>query len=307
MIILTLGGGLGNQMFQYAFARKLQKETGDETLKFTGYHLRGTGNSEKMLFNLNIRDGITFCTEEEQREVERVQEKALKGLHYYKVLSGHLWKGAAPWKLYQLSKKGIYSTYSAYNVQKYEISHAPVKYVEGAYQTHLYWEDMIPELREELKVKTAASEENKKLIAEMAGCESVCVHIRRGDYLAPEFAHLNVCDEKYYMEAMTKMKAQKPDAVFYIFTNNHKEVEWIREHYNFDGFTVRYVDLDNPDYEELRLMYSCKDFIISNSTYSWWGQFLSDNPDKIVMVPGVWNREMNADGIYMKEWQVIEV
>lgn len=307
MIILTLGGGLGNQMFQYAFARKLQKETGDETLKFTGYHLRGTGNSEKMLFNLNIRDGITFCTEEEQREVERVQEKALKGLHYYKVLSRYLWKGAAPWKLYQLSKKGIYSTYSAYNVQKYEISHAPVKYVEGAYQTHLYWEDMIPELREELKVKTAASEENKKLIAEMTGCESVCVHIRRGDYLAPEFAHLNVCDEKYYMEAMTKMKAQKPDAVFYIFTNNHKEVEWIREHYNFDGFTVRYVDLDNPDYEELRLMYSCKDFIISNSTYSWWGQFLSDNPDKIVMAPGVWNREMNADGIYMKEWQVIEV
>ena len=106
---------------------------------------------------------------------------------------------------------------------------------------------------------------------------------------------------------MTKMKAQKPDAVFYIFTNNHKEVEWIREHYNFDGFTVRYVDLDNPDYEELRLMYSCKDFIISNSTYSWWGQFLSDNPDKIVMAPSVWNREMNADGIYMKEWQVIEV
>ena len=307
MIILTLGGGLGNQMFQYAFARKLQKETGDETLKFTGYHLRGTGNSEKMLFNLNIRDGITFCTEEEQREVERVQEKALKELHYYKVLSRHLWRGAAPWKLYQLSKKGIYSTYSAYNVQKYEISHALVKYVEGAYQTHLYWEDMIPELREELKVKTAPSEENKKLIAEMAGCESVCVHIRRGDYLAPEFAHLNVCDEKYYMEAMTKMKAQKPDAVFYIFTNNHKEVEWIREHYNFDGFTVRYVDLDNPDYEELRLMYSCKDFIISNSTYSWWGQFLSDNPDKIVMAPGVWNREMNADGIYMKEWQVIEV
>ena len=307
MIILTLGGGLGNQMFQYAFARKLQKETGDETLKFTGYHLRGTGNSEKMLFNLNIRDGITFCTEEEQREVERVQEKALKELHYYKVLSRHLWRGAAPWKLYQLSKKGIYSTYSAYNVQKYEISHAPVKYVEGAYQTHLYWEDMIPELREELKVKTAPSEENKKLIAEMAGCESVCVHIRRGDYLAPEFAHLNVCDEKYYMEAMTKMKAQKPDAVFYIFTNNHKEVEWIREHYNFDGFTVRYVDLDNPDYEELRLMYSCKDFIISNSTYSWWGQILSDNPDKIVMAPGVWNREMNADGIYMKEWQVIEV
>ena len=60
------------------------------------------------------------------------------------------------------------------------------------------------------------------------------------------------------MEAMQKMKAQKPDAVFYIFTNNHKEVEWIKENYDFSGFEVRYVDLDNPDYEDLRLMYHCK-------------------------------------------------
>ena len=109
------------------------------------------------------------------------------------------------------------------------------------------------------------------------------------------------------MEAMEKMKAQKPDAVFFIFTNNHEEIEWIKANYHFDGYRVRYVDLDNPDYEELRLMYNCKHFIISNSTYSWWGQFLCDNEDKIVMAPSVWNREMNADGIYMPGWQIIHV
>lgn len=78
MVVLTLGGGLGNQMFQYAFARKVQQLTQDDVLKFTGYHLKGTGNSEKMLFNLNIVPGITFCDEKEQQEVERVQERALK-------------------------------------------------------------------------------------------------------------------------------------------------------------------------------------------------------------------------------------
>lgn len=305
MIILTLGGGLGNQMFQYAFARKLQKMTGDEELKFTGYHLVGTGNSETALFNLNIVDGITFCNEEEQREVERIQESALKKLRYYKVLSRYI-KGVAPWKICQLSKKGFYTTYAIYDEEKFELCNQPVKYVEGAFQTWRYWKDMMPEIRAELRVKTEPSEANRQIIEEMQACESVCVHIRRGDYLAPQFAHLNVCGEAYYKKAMERMKEQRPDAVFYIFTNNHEEIEWIKAHYNFHGYTVRYVDLDNPDYEELRLMYNCKHFIISNSTYSWWGQFLCDHEEKIVMAPDEWNREMKGDGIYMPDWQIIE-
>lgn len=306
MIILTLGGGLGNQMFQYAFARKLQKLTNDNVLKFTGYHLVNTVNSEKMLFNLNIQDGITFCTDEEQKMVADFQEKRLDKLHYYKVLSRYI-KGAASWRIRLMSKEGFYTTFTSYMPHKYEITKNEIKYVEGAYQTYKYWEDMIPEMRKELRVKTEPSEENRKLIEEVQSFESVCVHIRRGDYLAPEFAHLNICDEAYYMQAMKRMLEQKPDAIFYIFTNNHQEIEWIRENYCFDGYSVRYVDLDNPDYEELRLMYSCKNFIISNSTYSWWGQFLADNEDKIVMAPSIWNREMAADGIYMPEWQIVEV
>lgn len=305
MIILTLGGGLGNQMFQYAFARKLQKETGDRELKFSGYHLKGTGNSEHALFQLNIPD-IPFCSEEEEAQLEKYQEKQLDILHYYKVISRYV-KGVAPWKIKRMTRKGFYTTNCLYDCEEYCLSDAPVKYVVGGYQTWLYWRDMMPEIRSELKVKKEPSEANCRLMEEMQSCESVCVHIRRGDYLAPEFSHLNVCDENYYMEAMKKMAAQKPDAVFYIFTNNHEEIEWIKANYHLEEFQVCYVDLDNPDYEELRLMYHCKHFIISNSTYSWWGQFLSENEDKIVMAPSIWNREMNADGIYMPDWQIIKV
>lgn len=306
MVILTLGGGLGNQMFQYAYARKLQKMTGDEVLKFSGYRLAGTGNSEKMLFNLNIAPGITFCDETEQKELERIQNRYLNRIRYYQVISRYI-KGTAARYIHKMSKKGLYTTSSVYEEQKLEASDAPVKYVVGGFQNYAYWKDMVPQMREELRVKTEPSEENRRMMEEMCACESVCVHIRRGDYLAPEYAHLNVCDERYYMTAMKKMKDQKPEAVFYIFTNNHEEIEWIKANYDFEGYQVRYVDLNNSDYEELRLMYHCKNFIISNSTYSWWGQFLSDNADKIVMAPSVWNREINADGIYMPDWQIIEV
>ena len=235
-----------------------------------------------------------------------MQERELKILHYFKILSRFI-KGVAPWYTRRLSKKGFYTTNSVYDCEEYCLSDAPVKYVQGGYQTWLYWQDMVPEMRAELKVKKAPSEANRQLIAKMQSCDSVCVHIRRGDYLAPQFSHLNVCGEAYYMEAMRRMKEQRPDAVFYIFTNNHEEIQWIKDNYNFDGYEVRYVDLDNPDYEELRLMYNCKHFIISNSTYSWWGQFLCDNEEKIVMAPSVWNREIKADAIYMPDWQIIDV
>jgi hypothetical protein len=209
--------------------------------------------------------------------------------------------------LHSISKKGIYTTNLVYDIQEFEISSSPVKYVFGGFQTHRYWEDMIPTLRHELRVKSEPSEANRAMIEEMQSCESVCVHMRRGDYLDPEYAHLNVCDEDYYMTAMRSMKEQKPDAVFYIFSNNHKEIKWISENYDFAGFTVRYVDMGNTDYEEMQLMYNCKNFIISNSTYSWWGQLLSDAPDKIVMAPSVWNRQVNTDAVYMDEWQIIKV
>ena len=82
-------------------------------------------------------------------------------------------------------------------------------------------------------------------------------------------------------------RAKNP--VFYIFSDNLKEIEWIKENYHFD-FDVQYIELNNPDYEELRLMYQCKHFVIANSTFSWWGSYLAANEDKIIVAPKIWNK-----------------
>ncbi len=83
----------------------------------------------------------------------------------------------------------------------------------------------------------------------------------------------------------------------------------IKNNYNFKNdfqqkeINLKYVDLNNPDYEELRLMYSCKHFIISNSTFSWWGAYLSTNSKKIVIAPERWNLAVeNDDSIYLEDW-----
>jgi hypothetical protein len=306
MIILTLGGGLGNQMFQYAFARKLQKELKDDQLKFSNCHLPKGGDAERSLFHLNIVPGIEFCDEKEQEQVISFQEKRLRNVRVFHRLS-KIFPGLAGRYIERASRQGFYTAENIYFKQKYHLTHKNMKYVVGGFQTPLYWEDMQEQIRRELKVKEEPSEANRKMMEEMEQCESVCVHVRRGDYLAPEFAHLNICDEAYYLKAMKSLQDQKKDAVFYIFTNTHEEIEWIRNNYHLDGFDVRYVDMNNPDYEELRLMYSCRNFIISNSTFSWWGQFLSEAENKIVIAPSIWNRETPVDGIYMKDWQLIQI
>ncbi len=97
--------------------------------------------------------------------------------------------------------------------------------------------------------------------------------------------------------------------VFYIFSNNENDLEWIKKNYHFKDtvkqreIKLKYVNLKNSDYEELRLMYNCKHFIISNSTFSWWGAYLSSYPKKIVIAPERWNLALeNDDSIYLSDW-----
>lgn len=324
MVILTLGGGLGNQMFQYAFARKLQIVSGEKELRLTGYHLKNTDNREDMLFHLNVSECCRLCSQQETQMTEKFQEPLLHRISLTKKLARKcaLFHKLPGRYIQSLAARGFFTTEETYLPQAYTginvqadgswqidsgICARDIKYVEGNFQTCRYWMDMEPLLREELRVKTQPSLANQKWIEQMQDAESVCVHIRRGDYLAPEYAHLNVCDRTYYERAMASMQRRKANAVFYIFSNNSAELKWIQENYDFSAYQVVYVDMDNPDYEELRLMYSCKHFIISNSTFSWWGQFLCENPDKIVIAPDKWNRECDAKGIYMPGWQLIEV
>lgn len=85
----------------------------------------------------------------------------------------------------------------------------------------------------------------------------------------------------YYINAAKYVEGQLKDVEFYIFSN---DILWVKENINFP-MKVNYVEGENPSHEELALMTSCNHFIISNSTFSWWGQFLSNNENKIVIAP----------------------
>lgn len=133
--------------------------------------------------------------------------------------------------------------------------------------------------------------------------------MRLGDYLAPEWKDkLYICTPEYYQKAVELMKMKVQNPVFFIFSNRPKDFEWIKEHIHLDAKIV-YVNLGNSDYEDLKLMYSCKHFIMSNSTYSWWAQWLGEYRQKVVIAPSRFNNYPRWDmsGIYMDSWNLIDL
>ena len=134
---------------------------------------------------------------------------------------------------------------------------------------------------------------NAKLAMNMRSENSVAIHLRKGkDYMKREI-FANTCPLEYYLKAVDIIKDRVEDPVFYVFTDNP---DWVKE--NLKGIDYTLVE-GNPaigwgNHFDMQLMSYCKHNIIANSTYSWWGAFLNDNPDKIVIDPKYWfNTKLN--------------
>lgn len=290
MINLILRGGLGNQMFLYAYARLIQYHTKD-TIKINLYELKkDTDGRSYALENLVLTDNLVVSDSSLRDTID-------KNIYRIKTM------------LYRNSPEqhGIYRNNEDENHKPHIAEKCRNKYISGNFQGWRYFSEIDDIVKKELKVKTAPSEANRKMIEEISSCNSVCLHIRRGDYINnPKWSkELNICGEEYYKKAVELIKKKTENPVFFVFSNSSEDLKWIEENYNFDA-DLRYVDLNNPDYEELRLMYMCRHFIISNSTFSWWAQYLSDNDDKIVAAPSRWNNILDASPLYMDNWEIID-
>ncbi len=151
----------------------------------------------------------------------------------------------------------------------------------------------------------AFSEETRKLMSRMEDEPyAVAVHVRRGDYLHPDnLPHFGVCSEQYYEEALSLVREKHPEATFYFFSD---DMDWVREHLLVEGAT--YVEQPgSPDYEDLWLMTRCKGHVIANSTFSFWGAYLSVAADGMTVYPNRWFRDeqWTKPPIFPSDWYSI--
>lgn len=302
MINLQLTGGLGNQMFEYAFARALQQKT-KEKIAVNTYGFRFDYQRDYALSAFALKDNVNVLEEKKGKKQWKRSQLINRLLFLFKKANG-----AA--NFYRLTKAGLYFTFDIYNFYDYALSRKKEKYVFGTFQTEKYFREIKDVLLEDFRLAVPLKKEIMDLAQEMGGCESVSVHIRRGDYVSNENDDkiLNICSQKYYRQAMDWMGRQVENPVFYIFSNTHEDIEWIKENYHWKEENIRYVDMGNRDYEELFLMSACRHFIIANSTYSWWAQYLGRYPQKKVAAPKRWfEGGQDASDIYMETWKIIEV
>lgn len=301
MIVLKLTDGLGNQMFQYAYGRYLQILYNEKNLylditKLGKNHVREYG-LHYFLLNQNVIIPSKFI-----QYLCRVYVKVLLNL-LYRVLRIPT---ATQKGVNVFSRCGLYTNSSYYEYFDFVKTPLPIKFCRGFFQNEKYFKSILPVIKNEFIISPLKlSEEQLHLIRQINDSESVCIHVRRGDYVGKK--RFEVCGKKYYERGMNRILSIIPDAKFFLFSNSKQDVEWVRNQYKLEGDII-YVDLGNNEIEDFYTMSLCKHFIISNSTYSWWAAYLSQNSNKVVVAPKPWvNSSIYQDGIYCEGWHIINV
>ena len=292
MIRVEIYERLGNQLFKYAYARKLLEDRGckdelilgfrgmkgkdhaagwSDSLKyFNVYPYKSTNKRHFEVFGSRLQRFIVFLF-----YVDRKIETSILGRQMLKV--------EAKW--YSLfDKLGIHICNN--NEQEFNPYSQRDLIVVGRYENSKYFNSIRNILLKEFTPKEGLIEHNILLYNKIQAVNSVCVSIRRGDFISnPKFEKVfNICDKAYFDRAMKVIREKVENPVFIFFSD---DIDWVRQNIKIDGESY-YERGDDPVWEKLRLMYSCKHFIISNSTFSWWAQYLSRNDNKIVVSPTRW-------------------
>lgn len=297
MVATYIFGRLGNQLFQYAFSKAIKLAQGvNAPLVFNFDLVHKEGSPEG-----GFEDSLKYFNVESYKTDNLLWFKygSLKQIFIYLLFKidrrlGYTFRSFDSWYNYFRNNGLIYVRFSRgfsqinYPVfQKYLKTGKPKKIIcKGCFEVPALFEHIKPILMDEFTPKQPPRPENSALYDIINSTNSVCVSIRRGDYLSDRFrSRFLVCDQSYFESALKKAKELVANPVFIFFSD---DIEWVKENIKMDA-PAYYESGNDPVWEKLRLMYSCKHFIISNSTFSWWAQYLSRNTsNKIVISPDHW-------------------
>jgi hypothetical protein len=281
MVIVRLDGGMGNQLFQYALGRNLARRL-NTTLKLDA-EIYTTGDKRQYsLHHFNIEE--VFSTVSERKNLKRKE--------FFRRQLNRLGAGIQPyWYIEQSPGYDV-------NVEKLTDN----VYMEGFWQSEKYFKPIEETIRKEFTVKDPPSSLNRKYLDEIRSANSISIHVRRGDYVTDKetSAIHGVCSMDYYREAIRRMSAEVSDPSFYVFSD---DMNWTKANLSSSPHRAVYIEHNQTaPHEDLRLMYSCKHHIIANSSFSWWGAWLSENAGKKVIAPRNWFRTLENKDIIPNGW-----
>jgi hypothetical protein len=286
MIIVKLMGGLGNQMFQYAAGRRLAY------LRRTDLKLDLTWFENIMAVDTKRRYELGAFNIQEQVASAEEAGRLREGLLLRRF--GFLFP----------FRKQRHILEQHYHFDPDILQLPDNVYLEGYWQSPKYFYDIQDIIRAEFTVRSGPDAGNRRMAEEIAGAESVAIHVRRGDYVSsPAISSRHgTCSMEYYQTAVKTIIGRVVQPHFFVFSD---DPAWAKENLSLTG-PKTVIGQNGPDhaYEDMRLMSLCKHHIIANSSFSWWGAWLCRNPDKVVIAPQQWfqDKNINTGDLIPAQW-----
>lgn len=291
--MVSLYGGLGNQLFQYSAARSLALRNGVSIILDLNWFeiVNGMPNTTPRRFALK-----PFGLDVELQNV---------GLPWHK----------KEWFISRIKRRLIYllrksqsgiPIYSEKNSRfDFELLNKPCPlWLDGYWQSYKYFDSISDVIRSDLGKINFISKDNQKIYNQIVSSQSICLHVRRGDYVTNLSANKThgLCTPEYYQAALKIVCEDFTDPFVFIFSD---DPEWVRKNLRIP-FSSLVVDINSSDnaHQDLWLMSSCKRFVIANSSLSWWGAWLGQSPQKKVIAPKDWflTKKIDSEDLFPPDW-----
>ena len=279
MIVVKLMGGLGNQMFQYAIGRKL-----------------AILNCTKLKLDLSFinsrNDDLSYTIRDFELGVFDIKASHTNNFFKKNYFS----------RMQRALKKFKYISEPSATFHPQILQESGNLYIDGFWQSELYFKDIRDTLIKDFCFPEDGIPKNHELAHIIRNTNAVSVHIRRGDYISNSdaYAYHGVCSMDYYQKAIKLAATWVAHPVFYIFSD---DINWVKSQLPIK-FTHVYIDhnTDKNSYKDLQLMSLCQNHIIANSSFSWWGAWLNQNPGKKVIAPRQWFLKNSPEDILPQNW-----
>lgn len=282
MDIVRFKGGLGNQMFQYAFVEALRRRGRKVGCNLGFYRIHNSVMPfvlDKVFENVDLQevdDEIFDAVDSEWKKIKQDSDLLNKFKRNIKRRFFYVEEGSC------IYDENVFKTVNCTFV--------------GYWQTYKYFVEIKEHILHSFEFNI--KDHKLKSLAEKLKPNYYGVHIRRKDYLHID-AH-NICGLKYYVEAIQYVKAGQADAKFIFFSD---DISWVKENFCFEDMIICEENLytDYQDWYDMYLMTQCAGNIISNSTFGWWGAWLNQN-NGIVIAPKQWIKGMRTPDIWCEDW-----
>ncbi len=279
MIVVKIAGGLGNQMMQYATGRALSLQRNVPLYLDLGWYENNRDLQFPRAFKLK-----SFNTKFKTVNLSKIG-----------------------WKLRYTNRFLKLNPFRLKLIKDEDIETAPIGFdgignntlLEGFFQNYNNFNSIRQLLAKEFTPVEKMDAVNTACLQKIISCNSVSVHIRRGDYALTDFH--GMLGVAYYEKAIELIAQKKGALQLFIFSD---EPDWVLQNMHFD-YPYELVDFnrDEKSYFDMELMKHCKHHIIANSSFSWWPAWLSPHADKMVIAPEKWfSADNKTNGLIPEDW-----